>query len=390
VDNKEQPPTPPVERAKSGNSLSRRILTIVSVIGILAVGCLAVGVYAFPSILVKEEKPPSYVHLKTGGTSVMYVMFQNKWRALYLKDKNVQLDYESTGSTAGVNQMIEKKLSIAFTHAPVSHEQREKAKSAGGEVIQFPIVVCGVAPIYNVPQLKGKKPVNFTGEVLAKIFLGTIPTWDHPDLKAINPELAKDLPPTPITVVHREDSSGTTLIFTDFLSKASAKWREKFPKGASEIQWPTGTGVNRNMEVAIRVTQIDGAIGYVDSAYTHFPEFETLLGSGAIQNFDKTSYLQANGENMTAAARQAISEVQPDMTFDIAYKPGPKSYPISGVIYAVCYRAQPEATRITLVDFLQWATHQGQDVTEKMSYAPLPPELIERVDKQLKLIGSAH
>ncbi len=209
MENKETPPTQLVERAKSRSSLIRRILTVVSLIGILAVGSLAVGVYAFPSILVKEEKRPSYVHLKTGGTSVMSVMVQNRWKAIYLKDKNIQLDYESTGSTAGMDQMIQKKLSIAFTHAPVSSDQREKAKSCGGEIVQIPIVLCSVVPIYNVAQLKGKRPVNFTGEVLANIFLGNIRTWDHPDIKAINKEL--DLPSTPITVVHREDSSGTTL-----------------------------------------------------------------------------------------------------------------------------------------------------------------------------------
>jgi phosphate transport system substrate-binding protein len=285
--------------------------------------------------------------------------------------------------------MIQKKLSIAFTHAPISDEQRSKAKSAGGDVVQIPIVLCGVVPIYNLPQMKGKKPLNFTGEVLAKIYLGTIGTWDHPDLKAINKELEKELPSTPIAVVHREDSSGTTLIFTDYLSKASGKWKEQFPRGASELKWPVGTGANRNMNLALAVSQTAGAIGYVDLLYArHSSEFK--FEYGAIQNHDKTAYLRADAENMTAAAHGSIPEGKEDVIYEVADKPGSKSYPLTGVIYAICYRNQPEATRAQVVDFLRWATHEGQKFSEKMTYAPLPPEFNDRVESQLKLIESSH
>jgi len=387
VDNNLPPGLSPVASTKGRpSSLRMKLIMLVSIVGVLGIAILAVGVYAFPSFIVKEEPLPSYVHLKTGGTSVMCVMIDNRWRSHYLKQNKIQLDYDSTGSTAGVDQMIQKKISIAFTHAPLSAEQREKAKESGGEVVQIPIVICGVVPIYNVSQLKGKKPLNFTGEVLADIFLGNIRTWDHPNLKAINKDVA--LPPTPITVVHREDSSGTTLIFTDYLSKASSKWREKFPRGKSELSWPLGKGAKRNMYLALEVSQTDGAIGYVDLVHTHLIK-EIELEYGAVQNQDKTGFLRADGENMTGAAREAISELQSDLTFEVANKPGPKSYPISGVIYAVCYRTQPEANRAMVVDFLRWAIHQGQEFTEKMNYAPLPPELIERVDQRLKSIDSA-
>jgi phosphate transport system substrate-binding protein len=312
----------------------------------------------------------------------MAVMMQNRWKAQYLKKKNIQVDYDSTGTTVGVDKMIEKQLAIAFTHAPISSEKQSKARSVGGEVVQVPIVICGVVPIYNLPELKGKKPVNFTGEVLANIFLGNIKTWDHQDLKAINTDLT--LPPTPITVVHREDSSGTTLIFTDYLSKASAKWRDKFPRGDSKIEWPVGVGAERNMNLSIQVSETKGAIGYVDLLYTHLNkglEFEY----GAVQNHDKTTFLRADADNMTAAAREAISGMQGELMLEIADKPGPKSYPISGVIYAICYRNQSAEAREMVFDFLHWATHEGQEFTEKMNYAPLPAELIPQVDKQLKL-----
>jgi phosphate transport system substrate-binding protein len=376
VDNNELPATQPAGPPKSRTSFKRILILVV--IG----GLLAAAVYASPRFLIKEEPTPSFTNLKTGGTSVVSVLVENRWRPLYLKEKNIKIDYESTGSTAGVDQMMQKQLAIAFTHAPMTPEQRNKAKEAGGEVIHVPIVLCSVVPVYNISQLKGKKPINFTGEVLGKIFLGTIRTWNDPELKAINRDL--DLPATPITVVHREDSSGTTLIFTDYLSKACPQWKEKFPRGAAEIAWPVGIGAKRNLNLAIEVANKDGAIGYVDLLYTHFRELE--LEYGAIQNADKSAFLRADRENMTAAAQASLADVHDDLTFDPANRPGSKSYPISGVIYAICYRKQPDASRSLVVDFLHWATHEGQEFAEKMSYAPLPPELIGRVDQRLKLI----
>lgn len=355
-------------------------------LGILAVGALALVVYAFPGLILSEEKRPTFTHLKTGGTSVMSVMIENRWKLAFRKLKSVQIDYESTGSTTGVDKMIQKQFAIAFTHAPISDEQQSKAKAAGSEAIQVPIVICSVVPIYNVKELKGKT-INLTGDVLANIFLGTIKKWDDPALKAINPELASLLPPTPIKVVHRQDSSGTTLIFTDYLSKASAGWKEKFPHGAPEVTWPVGAGANRNMNLAIHVAHTEGAIGYVDFLYTHVRELE--IDYGAVQNGDKTAFLRPNQESMSSAAQAAVHEVQPDLSLDVANKPGAKSYPISGVIYAVCNRNLPEATRANVADFLQWATHEGQQYTEQMSYTAIPTDLIGRIEQQLKLINAA-
>jgi phosphate transport system substrate-binding protein len=242
-----------------------------------------------------------------------------------------------------------------------------------------------VAPIYNVKELKDKPPVKFTGEVLADVFLGKIDTWNDPALKALNPDL--ELPATKINVVHREDSSGTTLIFTDYLAAVSAAWREKMGKPSSEIKWPVGVAVPRNLGVATRVWETEGAIGYVDRIYTAYEDM--VLQYAAVQNKDKTAFVRAEPDNMTAAVQGMFAEVPEDLTFGLANKPGKDSYPISGVIYAVCYQSQPAATQKTVVEFLRWATHDGQGFAKKMGYAPLPAELVERVDKRLEMIKAA-
>lgn len=385
MENKDQPPAAALENPENpdkpeGRTSWKRVVLILFIGGLLAA-----GVYAYPKYFVKQEEPkPKYTHLKTGGTGVMSVMVENRWKAKYLENKQVQIDYESTGSTAGVEKMIQKQLAIAFTHAPLTADQRAKAKAAGGELVQIPIVICSVVPVYNLPELKGKEKVKFTGDILADIFLGNIRKWNDKPLKDLNGKL--ELPATDITVVHRKDSSGTTQIFSNYLSKTSDKWRKQFPQGgASEITWPVGNGATRNLNLAIEVSRTPGAIGYIDLMYTFWPEFSELE-HGSIQNHDKTAFVRAEGPSMTAAAKGAITEIQDDLTFDVADKKGDKAYPISGVIYAVCYEKQPEETRALVADFLKWATHDGQQFTEKMSYAPLPQELVEKVDNRLKVV----
>jgi ABC-type phosphate transport system substrate-binding protein len=159
----------------------------------------------------------------------------DKWDNVYRKKNKVKLDYYSTGSTKGVTEMIDKTTSIGFTHAALSEAQQSQAQANGGEVLHIPVVLCGVVPIYNLKGLnydvkamdesgkdyKGPKPLNFTGELLAKIYLGHIKKWNHTDIKNLNPEVKDQLPDVDIIVVHLKDSSGTTLIFADYLHETS-------------------------------------------------------------------------------------------------------------------------------------------------------------------------
>ena len=208
--------------------------------------------------------------------------------------------------------------------------------------------------------------------------------WDDPALKAINPGVA--LPAKKITVVHREDSSGTTQLFTEYLAAVSPAWKEQVGPAAAQVKWPVGIAAERNPGVAIKINEIDGAIGYVDRLYTSFQDID--LDYGAVQNKDQSAFVLAEPANLTAAAQAILAEIPEDLTFSLVNQAGKDSYPITGVIYAVCADRQSEATRKQIVDFLGWAVHQGQADVSRVNFAPLPPELVSRVDNRLKAVKS--
>jgi phosphate ABC transporter phosphate-binding protein len=337
---------------------------------------LSLLVYYSPAFFTKQENSPPANRLKAGGTSSVDLMIQNRWRNAYRKDKGVEIGYDSIGSTADITRMIDKELAIAFTHAAMTREQLAKAQSKGGEVLQIPVLLYAAVPIYNVKELHRKAPLKFTGEVLADIFLGKIARWNDPGLKKLNDDV--DLPDKEIVVVHREDSSGTTFIFSDYLAGASDQWREKIGPGSSEIKWPVGVGKSRNPGVAYHVMDTDGAIGYVDLVFALLPDVEFQYG--AVQNKDQTAFIHAAPENMTAALKGMPAGTAESLTFNLTNQPGKDAYPISGVIYAVCYQVQPATRKQEVVDFLHWVTHDGQKFAAGMSYASLTPELAERAD----------
>ena len=197
--------------------------------------------------------------------------------------------------------MLDKTYTIAFTHAPgVGRTPGKGAGRTACEVVHIPLLLCGVVPAYHIAELKVKaRRLNFTGEILADIFLGKIEQWNDPALKAINPGV--DLPAKKITVVHREDSSGTTQLFTEYLAAASPAWREQVGPAAAEVKWPLGIAAGRNQGVAAKIDEIDGAIGYVDRLYASFQDIK--LDYGAVQNKDKSAFVRAEPANLTAAVR---------------------------------------------------------------------------------------
>jgi phosphate transport system substrate-binding protein len=364
--------------------MGRATVIRLSIIVLVGVG-LGVLVYFSPAFFIKNDAPPEPPRLKTGGTSVAHIIMENRWKTAYRKEKGVEVEYDSTGSTRGVAQMIEKQYAIGFTHAPLTEGQRKEARGKGGEVVHLPVVLCAVVPVYNLKPLQGKAPLKFTGEVLADIFLGRIDRWNDPALKALNSDT--NLPDTKITVVHRKDSSGTTFIFTDYLQGASAAWKKKVGAASNKVSWPVGVGMPRNQGVAAHVRQTEGAIGYVDLLHTVNGELGDLP-YGAVQNQEK-AFIHVKPENMTAAAKARAPQIPPDLTFGLTNMPGKDSYPICGAIWAVCYQAQPASEQQRVVDFLRWVTREGQKFAEKTYYAPLPEELVARVDQKLQSITSA-
>jgi phosphate ABC transporter phosphate-binding protein len=373
--------TPPAKnRGTSG--------VLIAITGILGIA-LGLAIYYSPQFLIKEKKAPTYSHLKVGGTSVIAAIAENRWKTNYRKEKGIDIDYESTGSTSGVTNMIEGKFAIAFTHAPLSEEQKKKAE-AKGPILQIPVLLCGVAPVYNLKELNGKEkpPVKFTGEVLADIFLGKITKWDDKALQALNPELMP-LPSTPISVIHRDDSSGTTYLLSEFLLATSKSWREKYEHPGSEIKWVVGTGASRNLGIVTAVYKTEGSIGYVDRTFTTYDSMELKYGAVKNENKEKPTFIPAEPENMTAALMGALPEIREDLSFNLANKPGATAYPISGVVYAICFQNQPESQRLMVSEFLQYITHKGQESLKRSTYAPIPSELIARVDQRLSLIKGA-
>jgi phosphate transport system substrate-binding protein len=366
----------------------RRLLIIV-----LVGAALCAGVYYAPALFVRKNPDDPTAHLETGGTSVVAFMM-DQWESVYRKQKKVKVNYVSTGSTEGVTRMLQKKVAVGFTHAPLTEEQKQQAQKNGSEVLHIPVVLCAVVPFYNVAELRDKKDkkvpaLNFDGEVLADIFLGKIVKWNDPALQKLN--VGVQLPDKPIKVVHRKDSSGTTLIFAEYLHSVSPRWREEMGKPQSKLEWKVGEGIERNKGVAQHIAMTDGTIGYVDLLYaksaSYGPEGREPGTYGAVLNKDK-HFIHAEPDNITAAAQGLVAGMADDLTFELIDKPGKDVYPISGAVWAVCYRKQPAEQQKMVADFLRWVTHDGQEHAAHRTYAPLPKELIARIDDKLKLMDA--
>jgi phosphate transport system substrate-binding protein len=323
------------------------------------------------------------VRLNAGGSTFVGPMMQ-KWKAIYHKETGVEIDYALKGSGNGITQMTAKTYNFGCTDAPMSQEQLDTAKEKGGDVIHIPLTMGAVVPIYNIPELKDAGPLNFTGEVLAEIYLGKITQWDDPKIKKINPKIEKKLPATKIVVVHRAEPSGTTFIWTDFLANTSEEWRKAIgKKGAIKIEWPLGLGKSGNPEMAAHVNKSPGAIGYVELIYA----LQKDIPFGKVKN-KAGEFVLADMAKVSAAAKGAVDagEVPDDLCFNLTNKPGKDTYPISGAVWAVLYAKQPKDKGKEVVKFLKWITHEGQKYCEDQHYARLPEEVVKLIDKKLDTV----
>jgi len=243
--------------------------------------------------------------------------------------------------------------------------------------VHIPLVIGSIAPAYNVKEVK--EPIKFSGEVLADIFLGKITKWNHPAIKELNKGV--DLPDKAIKVVHRSDPSGSTFIWTSFLSAASKEWKDKL--GASkEIKWPAGEGAKGTDGVADQVKATDGAIGYIEVLYA----LNKDVKFGSVRNQAGKDIMPDDMEALSAAADSKLSDIPDNLCFTLVNAAGDKSYPICGVVWAVAFANQPADRKQTLVDFLRWITHDGQKDAPTLHYAMLPKGLVERIDKKLETI----
>ena len=333
----------------------------------IAVGCLGLAA-AMPATCAAQS-------LNASGSSFIGPIM-GKWARDYEKAKGVKINYNPVGSGSGIRQFSEKETDFGCTDTPLTSEHLQKAQSAGEAVLHIPLVLGGVVPAYNLPEVK--EPLRFTGPVLADIFLGNIKNWNDPAIKEINAGV--ELPPLPIAVFYRSDASGTSAIFTDYLAKVSKAWQDKAGAGAG-IKWPTGQGRRGNEELAAAVKDTPGAIGYVELIYA----LQKRMPLARVKN-KEGNFVPASLEGVTAAATGALQEVPADLRFSLTNAPGKDAYPISGATWAIVYLKQGGDRGQRVKDFLTWATHDGQESVTDLYYARLPKELVEKVDAKLKEI----
>jgi phosphate transport system substrate-binding protein len=286
----------------------------------------------------------------------------SKWFSEYNKlHPDVQINYQSIGSGGGIKQITERTVDFGASDAPLTDEQMQKAVG----IQHIPTVMGAVVVVWNLP---GVTELRIAPDVLANVYLGKITSW-----KAVDPKL----PDTPITVVHRSDGSGTTNIFTDYLSKVSAAWKAGPGKGTS-VNWPVGLGGKGNEGVTGVVKQSEGAIGYVELAYAD----QNKLPTATLRNHDG-KWVKASLESVSAAA--AKTEMPADYRVSITDQPGADAYPIAAFTYLLVYRDQQDSAKgKALLEFMWWAEHDGQKDAAALDYAPLPKSVVAKVEQTLK------
>ena len=242
-------------------------------------------------------------------------------------------------------------------------------------MLHIPVVMGGVVPIYKLEGLD--QPLKFSGPLLADIYLGKVKDWDNVAIAKLNPGVS--LPAKKILPVHRADGSGTTHIFTDYLSKVSEEWKNGPGKGL-EVKWPDGgIGAVKSDGMAGQVSRTEGAIGYVELLYAR----RNNIRFGSVQN-QAGEFITATLESVTAAAAGALTDIPDDLRFSITNAPGKDAYPISGTTWAVVYVKQPVDKAKALADFFYWVVHEGQDQTKELEYARLPEGLVERLNGKIE------
>ena len=319
------------------------------------------------------------VDLTGAGATFPYPLY-SKWFSMYAQQKGVKINYQSIGSGGGIRQLSEGTVDFGATDSPMSDEELGKAKF--GPILHIPTVLGAVVITYNVPGLSA--PINLTAKAISDIFSGKITKWNDTRITSINSGVT--LPATDILVVHRSDGSGTTYIFTDYLTKAVPAWASTVGKG-KEVKWPVGLGAKGNEGVAGQVKQTPGAVGYVELAYAK----QNKLATAAIQNKSGKTIVASVAAVTAAAANVSRSlPANTDYRISIVDAPGADSYPISSFTWIIVYQHQTDAAKgKKLVDFLNWALTDGEAEAGPLDYAPLPSDMAATVRKKLTTIDVA-
>ncbi|MFA5804976.1 MAG: phosphate ABC transporter substrate-binding protein PstS [Melioribacteraceae bacterium] len=316
------------------------------------------------------------LQLNGAGATFPGVIY-SKWFDEYKNATGIQFNYQAIGSGGGIKQITEGTVDFGATDGPMNDKQLAEAKSKQGtDVLHIPTVMGAVVVCYNLPGAKG---LNLDGATLSDIFLGKILKWNDAAIKKLNPKL--NLPDKSIVVAHRSDGSGTTFIFTDYLTKVSEGWETKVGTGTS-VNWPVGLGGKGNEGVAGLVKQMEGSIGYVELAYA---VKNKILYANMKNKAGK--FVEATFASVSAAAEGAAKNMPADLRVSITDADGKDSYPISGFTWLLVYKnMKDEAKANALVKFLKWAMGKGQSFATELYYAPLPKAVVKMCEKNIATI----
>jgi len=311
--------------------------------------------------------------LNGAGATFPYPMYSKWFNEYHNQHPDIEINYQSIGSGGGIRQVTAGTVDFGASDGPMTDEQLASVKF---KILHLPTVLGSVVPAYNIPGFKGE--LKFTPDVIAGIYLGKITSWNDPAIAKANP--GAKLPGQGIIVVHRSDGSGTTYVWTDYLSKVSPEWNSSVGKGTS-VKWPTGLGAKGNEGVAGMIRQMDGAFGYVELIYA----VQNNITYGTVKNASG-NFVKASLDSTTAAA--ASMKVMPaDFRVSITNAPGKDSYPISSFTWLlVPVEWKDKAKEKVFVDFLTWMLDKGQSMTAELNYAPLPDSVKQKEREAIKTI----
>lgn len=309
------------------------------------------------------------VLINGAGATFPYPIY-SKWFDLYASiNPDVRFNYQSIGSGGGIKQITAKTVDFGASDGPMTDQQ---LADAPGRLFHIPTVMGAVVVSYNIPGVD--KGLKLTPDALAGIFLGSITKWSDPKIAQVNADL--HLPDSPIVVVHRSDGSGTTFIFVDYLSSVSGAWKLKVGKGTS-VNWPVGLGGKGNEGVAGLVKQTPGALGYVELSYA----VKNNLSYASIQN-KAGNFIEPSLESTSKAADGV--KIPSDFRVSLVNSSNAEAYPIAGFTWLLIYRNMDDSVKSkAIVEFVQWAVHDGQKYASDLLYAPLPQSVVEMIDNKL-------
>jgi len=312
-----------------------------------------------------QEPAQQTIQINGAGATFPFPIY-SKWFDEYHKlHPNVQINYQSVGSGAGIRQLVNQTVFFGATDGPMTDEQLQ---GAPGKILHLPTVLGAVVPVYRIDKVDAQ--LKFSGRVLADIFLGKITRWNDPAIAKLNAGVT--LPDTNITVVHRSDGSGTTYVWVDYLAKVSPEWKSKVGVGTSP-SWPVGVGGKGNEGVSGLVTQSPGSIGYVELVYA----LQNKINHGQVQNA-AGEFVTASIESVTAAAAATAATMPSDFRVSITNAEGPGAYPVSSFTWMLFYENPMDKTHAkTMVDFMRWALTDGQKFATELGYAPLPTAVVQ-------------